>query len=82
MPNYNFRHKENGDVQKVFLRISELDEWKEANPEWEYYIPMGSTFSISSNGTGDMLAKVPDGFKDRLNSIKKGAGENNSIKIV
>ena len=32
------------------------------------------------SGVGNLHSKVPDGFKDRLNQIKKGSGAGNTIK--
>ena len=35
MPTYTFRHKETQEVIEEVLRMSELDPWKEAHPDYE-----------------------------------------------
>ena len=37
MPQYEFKNKDTGEVMEVDLRLSEYDEWKENNPQWERY---------------------------------------------
>lgn len=32
------------------------------------------------SGVGNLHSKVPDGFKDKLNQIKKGSSKDNTIK--
>jgi hypothetical protein len=79
MPNYNFRHRETGETQEVFLRISELDAWKEDNPDWESYFPSGSAPAMVSQSKST-LSQAGDGWKDLLNRVKEGSGQNNTIK--
>lgn len=78
MPLYNFRHKETGEEIEKLLKMSQLDEWKAGNPEWEQYITGAPGFS--TGGSKDTLSRVPDGFRDHLNRMKKNSGRGNTIK--
>lgn len=74
MPTYNFRHKETGEEQEVLMKISELDEWKENNPEWIQFltgapkITRGTTKGNYDTGFKEVLQKiderVPGGMKN------------------
>lgn len=79
MPTYNFKNKESGETIQKFLRISELDKWKEENPEWETYFPQGSAPGTISQSKST-LSQAGDGWKDLLNRVKDGSGRNNTIK--
>ncbi len=78
MPTYQFRNKETGEEQEVVLRMSFLDQWKLDNPDWEQFF--SGTLSISWGGRRDIISRTPDGFKDLLNTVKKGSGRANTIR--
>jgi len=43
MPTYPVKHKETGEVKDVRMSITEWDQWKENNPDWErYFTPENS----------------------------------------
>lgn len=77
MPNYQFKHKETGEVIDKFLRISQLDEWKQDNPEYESYFS-GAPGLVS--GSKDVFSRAGDGWNDHLNKIKANSGRDNTIK--
>jgi hypothetical protein len=64
MPEYVFKNKETGELRSVILKISELDQYKEDNPDWVNQI---QTPSISS---GRSTAKPDSGFRELLRNIK------------
>lgn len=67
MPFYQFKNKETGEVIEQFMKISELDQFRESNPHLEK-IPQAP-------GVSDPvrlgLKKPSDGFRDVLGKIKK-----------
>jgi len=67
MPTYTFRNIETGEQQDVFLRISELDAFKENNPQLESII----TAPALLKGVQNFNAKVPDWHKDNMKEMKK-----------
>jgi hypothetical protein len=66
MPTYNFRNNETGEEVQMFMRISEMLEWKEQNPEWTSFFPPGTAPRIVG-GTGGF--KNDDGWKENLSRI-------------
>jgi hypothetical protein len=79
MPCYNFRNKETGEIKEVNMRISDLAEWKEENPGWVSYFPMGSKVNFTSESQ-DIISKTPEGFNDLMNQIKSESGRDNTIR--
>lgn len=79
MPNYDFKHNESGETQSVFLRISQYDDWRKDNPDWERYYPQGSVPAIVS-GTKSALTMAGAGWQEHLGNIKKTSGKDNTIK--
>jgi len=77
MPTYTFLNSESGIEYDIDLRISELDKYKEKNPN---HIQQLSTPAIVG-ANGGSLSKTSDAWKDRLKSIKSQAGAGNTIKV-
>jgi len=77
MPTYTFLNQENGIEYDIELKISELDEYKNNNPNC---IQQLSTPAIVG-ANGGSLSKTSDAWKDRLKSIKSQAGAGNTIKV-
>ncbi len=74
MPTYTLRNKKTKEMWQVLCPYNEMKE--KLNDEVELVPVMPSIVS----GVGNLHSKVPDGFKDRLNQIKKGSGAGNTIK--
>jgi hypothetical protein len=70
MPTYNFRNKSTGEEKEVLLRISELDQWKDDNPDWEQFLTAAPSIG-GRNTTMNFNAKVPDWHKDNMKEMKK-----------
>ena len=66
MPIYCFRDTETDEVFDIMMRISELDNYKEANPNHVRVIEAPNIVSGVSN-TG----KMDSGFKDVLSKISE-----------
>lgn len=67
MPTYNFKNKETGEVIERLMKIKEMEEYLENNPNMEMYhgtpIPMGDPIRLG--------LKKPDGaFRDILKNMK------------
>ncbi len=67
MPLYNFVHNQTGEEITVWLSMSELDGWKEQNPEYS------QVFSKMSIGDPHRMGrkKPADSFRGLLKSIHK-----------
>lgn len=77
---YKFRNTETEEVIEVDMKMSEYDQWKEENPEWERYYAPTDAPQFTYSGTRDVISRTPDGFKDILNAVKKGSGRDATIK--
>lgn len=80
MPQYEFKNKETGEVTEVLLRLSEYDEWKKNNPQWERYHSSGSVPKVVS-GTKSALSMAGKDWEKHLTNIKKASGKDNTIKV-
>lgn len=75
MPTYTLRRVSTGEEWDVNCSFHDLAPMLEDDD----VIKVLSTPKIVT-GVGSLQSKVPDGFKDKLNQIKKGSGKNNTIK--
>jgi hypothetical protein len=73
MPNYNFRNNETSEEIEVFMKISELDQWKEDNPGWTQFLTAAPR---TVSGVGSNL-KVDDGFREVISKVKQTYTVNN-----
>lgn len=78
MPIYKFKEKENGEITEVSLRISELDQYKEDNPNLQQVIDY--TPNMVTN-VKSPLTMAGSGWKDHLKNIKSKSGRGNTIKV-
>ena len=69
MPMYSVKNYKTGEEQTFAMTISQYEEWRAANPEWDKNWQAGVASSIRE--VGDFQNKLPQGFKDRLNNVKK-----------
>lgn len=65
MPNYTFKDVNTGEITETFMKISELDEFKENNPHLTQLV-MGAP---SITGGVSLRDKRPDGFKEVMSRI-------------
>lgn len=69
MPTYTFRNKKTNEIVEHFCKISDLDKYKEDNPDLERAfvdaVPLGDPVRLG-------LRHVPDGFRDVLKQIHRG----------
>lgn len=75
MPTYTLRRISTGEEWDVNCSFHDLAPMLED----EDIIKVLSTPKIVT-GVGSLHSKVPDGFRDKLNQIKKGSGRDNTIK--
>lgn len=76
MPTYTLRDIKTQSEWDVNCSYNELQTILDEMPD---VIKVLSTPKIVT-GVGNLHSKVPDGFKDKLNQIKKGSGKGNTIK--
>lgn len=76
MPTYDMKNVKTGEIQEMFLKISEKENMISTG-EWEqvHLEPMKIVRTTTSS-----LSKTPDSWKDHLKSIKKGSGQSNTIR--
>jgi hypothetical protein len=74
MPKYDFRNKETGEETEVWLKISELDEFKANNPHLKQFLK-------GAPGIGDSirlgLRKPDQGFREVLSKAKENHPKGN-----
>lgn len=66
MPTYKFLNNETSEEFEVFMKISELDEYKAANPHLTQLVNGCPTLH-----SGRGMQKPEQGFRDLLKDIKK-----------
>jgi hypothetical protein len=76
MPTYTLRDIKSQNQWDVVCSYEELQNILDEMPD---VVKVLSTPKIVT-GVGSLQSKVPDGFKDKLNQIKKGSGKGNTIK--
>ena len=69
MPMYSVKHLKTGEQKEMTMTISEYEQWRKDNPDWDKGWMAGVAAAVS--GVGDYQNKLPQGFKDRLNNVKK-----------
>jgi hypothetical protein len=87
MPYYKFRNKETDEITEVLLKISELDSYKESNPNLERYIdavPMlGDGLRMSVPGIGQPDSAFEKGVIERIKQSVPGntLAKNHKTKL-
>ena len=67
MPIYTFRDVDTDEIFDIMMSISDLDKYKEANPNHVRYIDSAPSIVSSVSISG----KLDDGFKDVLTKISE-----------
>ena len=76
---YSVKHLKTGEQKEMTMTIAQYEEWREENPDWDKDWMAGVASAVS--GVGDYQNKLPQGFKDRLNNVKKHHPYANFEKI-
>ena len=79
MPTYNVKNLKSGETKEFRMSMVEYDQWRKDNPDWDKDWMAGVASAVS--GVGDYQNKLPQGFKDRLNNVKKHHPYANFEKI-
>ena len=66
---YDVKNLKTGETKVRNLSLAKYEEWRENNPDWDKDWQAGIASAVS--GVGDFQNKLPQGFKDRLNNVKK-----------
>ena len=66
---YDVKNLTTGETKVLNLSLAKFEEWRENNPDWDKDWQAGIASAVS--GVGDYQNKLPQGFKDRLNNVKK-----------
>ena len=76
MPTYTLRDIKTKKTWDVTCTWDELQSLIESSPNVEKVL----SAPLIVSGVGNLHSKVPDGFKDKLNQIKKGSSKDDTIK--
>lgn len=74
MPTYNFKHNDTGEVSEHTMSISQLDEFKTANPDLQQVHLSAPPLQRDSG-----RQKPDEGFREVLSGIKKASGRGANI---
>ena len=66
---YDVKNLKTGETKVLNLSLAKYEEWRENNPDWDKDWQAGIASAVS--GVGDYQNILPQGFKDRLNNVKK-----------
>ena len=69
MPSYSVKNNSTGEKKEFQCTIAEYEKWREETPDWDKVWQAGVASAVS--GVDDYQDKLPQGFKDRLNNVKK-----------
>lgn len=64
MPTYPVRHKETGETKELYMSMTEYDQWKKDNPEWDKNWVAG----VGGTIYGD--PKQSQGFKEVMQKVQ------------
>ena len=67
MPTYEFKDKETGELQELFMKISEKEKFLKDNPN---LISIISAPNYITRSDGDVLKKAGDGWKEVQDKVK------------
>ena len=76
MANYTFLNKKTNEEFDISMPISELDQYKANNPDFEQLIVRAPSIA---DPTRLGLRKPDSGFRDVLKRVKKASGRGNKI---
>ena len=69
MPQYDVKNLKTGETKQLNLTIASYEQWRKDNPDWDKDWQAGIASAVRE--VGDYQNKLPQGFKDRLNNVKK-----------
>ena len=70
MPTYPVINKTTGEKKELSMSVSDYEQWKSDNPDWDKDWSAGVASSVSE--VGDWRNKVPKDVQTKINNIKKG----------
>ena len=77
MPTYTLKDNKTGDTWEFFGSYEELQIALDEMPNVSQVLSAPKIVS----GTGSLLSKTDDGWKENLKRIKSGSGRGNTIKV-
>jgi hypothetical protein len=76
MPKYTFVNTETNEEEDYIMSFSELESFKQNNPNLRHKMVFPGTISAVSTDSG----KLPEGFKDKLREMSNKHPRANGIK--
>lgn len=77
MPTYTLKDNKTGNTWEIFCTYEELQITLDEIPNISQVLSAPKIVS----GTGSLLSKTDDGWKENLTRIKSGSGRGNTIKV-
>lgn len=77
MPTYVFRNKETDEIVEHEMKMSELDQFKEDNPNLQIQLQPLSAISDHKS----TLTRAGSDWQEHLKRMKKASGQGNTIKV-
>ena len=69
MPIYPVKNSKTGEMKELSMTLAQYEDWRDNYPDWDKDWTAGVASAVSE--VGDYQNKLPQGFKDRLNNVKK-----------
>jgi hypothetical protein len=76
MPTYPVKHKETGETKELYMSMSEYDQWKRDNPDWD------KDWSKGIGGVTYGTPKQSDGFKEVMSKVQKAHPRANLSRYI
>jgi len=76
MPTYPVIHKESKEKKELRMTMSEYDQWRKENPEWDKDWSAGVAGVGEVGDFQDKMKKSHPGFNDVLRRVWKMPGSN------
>jgi|TARA_Y100000389_G_C17464380_1_gene524286 hypothetical protein len=70
VPTYPVINKTTGEKKELSFSVTEYEQWRSDNLDWDKDWSVGVASSISE--VGDWRNKVPSDLQTKINNIKKG----------
>jgi hypothetical protein len=75
MPTYPVIHKVTGETQELYMSMTEYDQWKKQNPDWDKDWSKGCAGVGEVGDWKDKMSKTHPGWADIMkNKVAKAPG--------
>tara|TARA_Y100001963_G_scaffold84157_1_gene116692 strand:- start:1110 stop:1361 length:252 start_codon:yes stop_codon:yes gene_type:complete len=72
MPTYPIKHKETGETKELIMSMTNYEQWRKDNPDWDKDWSQGSGGVVSS--VGDVYSRTDGGWNEVLSRVAEMPG--------